>query len=257
MRRCFRCACPANTSDSTDDLVLGFKRGHWGKSSRQSRDGIRGDDNGLPASRQLPLMRPSPLTRLLWLLQDMWELSPLARLRGRVHALRDTRGAKVVAGLIVALLVVAGFIAARTVARAPDIASPRLATRVITVHQRVLRRVGDRLGTRGRLRTVYARGRTAYAHGPRMMIQRPALRTVNAVRVVTIPGGSRDGGTRTVLTPVTHTATQTGTRLVTVTHPITVVRTTTVVRTATVVRTTTVVSIKTVSVPITITVTVP
>ena len=191
-------------------------------------------------------MRPSALTRLLWLLQDMWELSPLAGLRGRVHALRDTRGAKVVAGLMVALLVVSGFMAARTVARAPDIASPRLTPRVITVHQRVLQQVGGHAGTRWRLRTVHAHGRTVYADGSRV-IQRPALRTVNAIRVVTSLARSKDGGTRTVVTPVTHTATQTSTRLVTVTHPITVVRTT--------VRTTTVVLIKTV--PITVTVTVP
>ena len=190
-------------------------------------------------------MRPSLLTRLFWLLQDIWELSPLARLRWRVRALRHTHTGKVVGGALAALLVAAGFIAARTVARAPDIAPPKSAPRVITVHRRVrvLQRVGDRLAARGRLRTVVAHGRT--------VTQGPALRTVNAVRVVTTPGAAGSAETRTVVAPVTDTATQTSTRLVTVTQPVTVTRPITVVRT------TTVVSIKTVSVPVTVTVTVP
>jgi len=190
-------------------------------------------------------MRPSLLTRLFWLLQDIWELSLLARLRWRVRALRHTHTGKVVGSAIAALLVAAGFIAARTVARAPDIASPKSAPRVVTVHRRmrVLQRVGDRLAARGRLRTVVAPGR--------MVRQGPALRTVNAVQVVTTPGGGGSAETRTVVAPVTDTATQTSTRLVTVTQPVTVTRPITVVRT------TTVVSIKTVSVPVTVTVTVP
>jgi hypothetical protein len=200
--------------------------------------------SGAPREVEPSVMRPSPLTRVLWLLQDIWELSPLARLHRPLHGLRDPRAAKAVGGLVVASLVVAGFIAARTVARAPNSASPPAATQVITVQRRVLQRVGDRLRTRRDPQTVYAHGRTVYAHG-RTVTQPPGLRTVNAVRVVTTPAGNGNGETRTVSTPVTDTVTRTSTRLVTVTRPVTVAATTTVVL------------IRTVSVPVTITVTVP
>jgi hypothetical protein len=189
-------------------------------------------------------MRPSLLTRLSWLLQDIWELSPLARLRRRVHTQRNTRGTKVAAAaLLAALLVFAGFVAARTVARAPDVASPQ-SPRVVTVQRRVLGRVGDRPGTRLRLRTVHAHGRTVYAHG-RTVTQTPVLGTVHAVRVVTTSVDGTNGEVRTVVTTARDTATETSVRLVTVTHPVTVVTTTTVL------------SIHTVSVPVTVTVTVP
>jgi hypothetical protein len=181
-------------------------------------------------------MRPSTLTRLHWWLQDLWELSPLARLRWRLHDLRATRGAKVVAGLVVALLVVAGFLAGRTVGRAPTFASPRLAPRVITVHRRVLNRVGGHPGSRWRLRTVRTHGRTVIG---------PSLQTVYAVRLVTAPGGGVHGNTRTVLAPVTDTKTETSTRVLTVTHPLTVVSTTTVIST------------RFVTLPVTVTVTLP
>jgi hypothetical protein len=184
-------------------------------------------------------MRPSPLTRLYWWLQDIWELSPLARLRWRLHEFGATRGAKVVAGALVALLVVVGFLAGRTVGRAPTSASAQSAPSVITVHRRVLQRVGGHPGhpgTRWRLRTVHANGRT---------VIRPSLQMVHAVRLVTTPAGGKNGDTRTVLAPVTNTKTETSTRLVTVTHPVTVVATTTVVST------------RSITLPVTVTVTVP
>ena len=183
-------------------------------------------------------MRPPFFTRLSWLLQDIWELSPLAGVRRRIHTLAGERGAKVVAGIVAALLVFVGFLAARTVARAPNgIAAPKSAPGVITVHRRVLQAAGGRRAGSGRIRTVYAHGRT--------VIQRPALRTVNNVRLVTLPAGDMTSRTRTVVTPVTATETHTSTRLVTVTHPVTVVTTNTVSL------------VKTVSVPVTVTVTVP
>jgi hypothetical protein len=188
-------------------------------------------------------MRPSPLTRLLWWFQDLWDLSPLARLRRRLHEFCATRGAKVAAGVVVAMLVVLGFLAGRTVGRAPTFASAQSAPRVITVHQRVLRRVAGVPGTRWRLRTVQAHGRTVYAHGRTVI--RPSLQTVQAVRRVTAPAGGENGNTRTVLAPVTNTKTETSTRLLTVTRPVTVVATTTVVST------------KSITLPVTVTVTVP
>jgi len=181
-------------------------------------------------------MRPSPLTRLHWWLQDIWELSPLARLRWRLHEFRATRGAKVFAGVLAALLVAVGFLAGRTVGRAPRSASAQLAPRVTTVHRRVLQQVGGQPGTRWRLRTVRAHGRT---------VIRPSLQTVHAVRLVTAPAGGKDGNTRTVLAPVTNTKTETSTRLVTVTRPVTVVATTTVIST------------RSITLPVTVTVTLP
>lgn len=183
-------------------------------------------------------MRPPLFTRLSWLLQDIWELSPLARVRRRIHSLAGERGAKVVAGLAAALLVLIGFLSARTVARAPSgIATPKSAPGVVTVHRRVLQAAGGRRAPSGQIRTVYEHGRT--------VTRSPALRTVNNVRLVTLPAGDMTSRTRTVAAPVTATETHTSTRLVTVTHPVTVVTTTTVS------------SVKTVSVPVTVTVTVP
>jgi hypothetical protein len=193
-------------------------------------------------------VRPSRLVRFRWWLQDLW----------------DPQDARVAVGLLVlAVLVLGGFLAARTVARA---ASPSEATapklHVVTQRVRVRERVHGRVVTHWRLRKVYAKART--------VMETQTIHTPHGIRVVTHPVTryhvvyrkhviKEHGRTRTVLQPVTTSQTRTSTstqvvtvtrtndRTVTVTQPVTVTETRTVVSTQT----------ETQTVPVTTTVTLP
>jgi hypothetical protein len=164
----------------------------------------------------------------------------LTRLRWRLEELRDAQDARVVVGILVlAVLVLGGFLVARTVARASTTASPS-PTREITVRQRVRVVRHGHIVTRWRTRTVKAQ-----------------VLTVRQTRTLDSASGvvTRPGQTRTVLRPVRKTST--ATRFATVTSPVTVTRLVTVEQPVTVVDTTTVVTTVTETVPVTVTVTVP
>lgn len=179
--------------------------------------------------------------------------SLLTRLRWRLEELRDAQDAKVIVGVLaLAALVGGGFLAARTVARASDVASPPTA-RVVTLRQTVP--LQGRVLTQLQLRKFIARGRTMMEtiHSPNgvRVVTRPVshYRTVYRKRLVTV-----NGKTRTVLQPLTQTQTLTDTQLVTITHGVT--NTVTVKQPVTVVVTNTVVSTETRTLPVTVTVTV-
>jgi len=79
-------------------------------------------------------MRPSPFTRFRWWLQDLW----------------DARDAKIALGMLVlAVLVVGGFLAARTVAHASVDTATRPKLHVVTLRQRVRTRVHGHVVTAG------------------------------------------------------------------------------------------------------------
>ncbi len=192
-------------------------------------------------------MRPSLFTRLRWKLDELRD-SP------------DWKG--VAAVVLLAVLVLGGFIAARTVAQASPAPPTQPAVRVVTMRQKVRVRVHGHLVTRWRLHKVYAKAQT--------VLETQTLHTPHGIRVVTHPVTRyqvvyrkhvvrRNGRTRTVLQPLTTTLTRTSTntQLVTVTRQVTNTRTVTVTQPVTVVDTTTVVSTETVTVPITITLTIP
>lgn len=173
----------------------------------------------------------------------------------------DARDAKVALGLLVlAILLLGGFLAARTVARASTAASTGPKLHVVTLRRRVRVRVNGHVVTRWRLRKVYAKAQT--------VMQTQTIHTPHGIRVVTHPVTRyhvvyrkhvvrRNGKTRTVRQPVTNSRTQTSTQLLTVTRQVTNDRTVTVTQPVTVVATTTVVSTQTDTVPVTITVTLP
>ena len=183
------------------------------------------------------------------------------RLRWRLEDLWDARDAKVALGMLgLAVLVVGGLLAARTVAHASADATTHPGLRVVTLRQRVRMRVHGRVVTRWRLRKVYAKAET--------VMQTQTIHTPHGLRVVTRPVTRyhvvyrkrvvrKNGRTRTVRQPVTNSGTQTSTQLVTVTRQVTNDRTVTVTQPVTVVATTTVVSTQTDTVPVTITVTLP
>ncbi|MFL5959863.1 MAG: hypothetical protein ACJ75G_06330 [Gaiellaceae bacterium] len=171
------------------------------------------------------------LTRLRWQLQDLW----------------DAWDARVIVGvLVLGVLVLGGFLAARAVAHASNSAATRPGVHVLTMREKVP--VGEH-GTQTALRTETIHTPT----GVRLVTHRVTrYRVVYRKHVV-----RTHGETRTVLRPVTNTRTSTSTssRLVTVTRQVTDTRT--VTQPVTVVSTTTVVSTETQTVPITITVTLP
>lgn len=173
----------------------------------------------------------SVLTRLRWQLQDLW----------------DAWDARVIVGvLVLGVLVLGGFLAARAVAHASNSAATRPGVHVLTMREKVP--VGEH-GTQTALRTETIHTPT----GVRLVTHRVTrYRVVYRKHVV-----RTHGETRTVLRPVTNTRTSTSTssRLVTVTRQVTDTRT--VTQPVTVVSTTTVVSTETQTVPITITVTLP
>jgi hypothetical protein len=162
-----------------------------------------------------------------------------SRLRWRLEELRHLDDAKVIAGLLlVVALTIGGFFAARTVARAS--AEPRIATRMVTLQQKV--RADGQVVTRSGLRKLYSQAQT--------VMRTQTIQTPQGIRLVTDPVTRyrvvyrRDlvtgpGETRTVTRQVTDS------QLVTVT------------RQRTMYVTTTVVSTKTATLPITVTVTVP
>ena len=165
----------------------------------------------------------------------------LTRLRWRLEELRDSQDARVVVGILVlAVLVLGGFLAARTVARASTATPSSATTRMITLRQRVHVIRHGHVVTRWRSRTVSAQVLT--------VMQTRTLDSANGP--VTLPGK-----TRTVLQQVRPTGA--ATRLVTVTREVTDSRVVTVEQPVTVVDTTTVVSTETESLPFTTTVTVP
>jgi hypothetical protein len=164
--------------------------------------------------------------------------------------------------LVLAVLVVAGFLAARTVAGGSPTAATQPAVRVVTMRQKVRVRAHDHLVTRWRTRKVYAQARTE--------LETQTIRTPAGIRVVTRPVThyrivyrqhlvTVRGETRTVLQPVTNTQTltSTSTQFVTLTRHVTDTQVATVTQPVTVLATTTVVSTATVTVPLTVTVTVP
>ena len=165
-------------------------------------------------------------------------------------------------GLLV--LVIGGFVAARAVAHASNVAATEPAVRVVTTRQKVLVRVHGHLVTRWRTHKIYEKGQTVLEtqtiHTPTgvRLVTRPVTRYRVVKHVVRV-----HGKTRTVVQPVTDTRTRTSTntQLVTVTHQSTDTRTVTqpvtVVQTTTVVSTETQTETETVTVPITITVTLP
>ena len=164
-------------------------------------------------------MQPSLRTRLRWWLQE----------------LRHIDDAKLIAGLLlIVALTFGGFLAARAVARTS--AAPRVATRMVTVQQKV--RVDGHVVTRSRLRGLYSRAqtvlRTQTIQTPQgiSLVTHPVTRYRVVYRKDLITGPAE---TRTVTRQVTDS------RVVTVTRQLVV--TTTVVKTDTL--------------PITITVTVP
>jgi hypothetical protein len=187
----------------------------------------------------------------------------LTRLRWWLEDLRDTQDAKIVSGLLVlAVLVVGGFFAARTVAHASTTGPTGAAMRIVTMRQKVRVREHGRVVTRWRLRRVRAQAQTVLetqlVHTPEgiRMVTRPVTRyrVVYRKHLVTVQGKAR-----TVLQPVTNTKTftSTSTQRVTVTDQVTDNQAVTVTKPVTVVATTTVVSTQTETVPLTITVTVP
>lgn len=185
--------------------------------------------------------KPSLLTRLRWRVEDFW----------------DGQDARVALGMLVlAVLVVGGFLAARTVAHASADTTTRPKLHVVTLRQRVRMRVHGHVVTRVRLRKVYEKGQT--------VMQTETIHTPHGIRVVTHPVTryhvvyrkhvvKKNGKTRTVLQPVTTSQTRTSTQLVTVTRQVTNDQTITVTQPVT----TTVVSTETDTVPVTTTVTLP
>lgn len=179
--------------------------------------------------------------RFRWWLQDLW----------------DARDAKIALGMLVlAVLVVGGFLAARTVAHASADSTNRPKVHVVTLRQRVRTRVHGHVVTRWRLRKVYAKAQTVMqtrtihtAHGTRV-VTRPVTRYHVVYRKHVV---RKNGKTRTVLRPVTTSQTRTNTQLVTVTRQVTDNRTVVVTQPVT----TTVVSTETDTVPVTVTVTLP
>lgn len=186
-------------------------------------------------------MRPSRFTRFRWWLQDLW----------------DAQDARVALGvLVLAVLVLGGFLAARTVAHASTDSTTGTKLHVVTLRQRVRTLVHGHVVTRWRLRKVYAKAQT--------VMQTQTIHTPHGIRVVTHPVTryhvvyrkhvvKKNGRTRTVLQPVTTSQTRTSTQLVTVTRQVTNNQTVVVTQPVT----STVVSTETDTVEVTVTVTLP
>ena len=197
------------------------------------------------------LMRPSLLTRIRWRLLDLREASSLTPLRWRLQDLRDAHGARAMVGLLLlAVLILGGFLAARTVARS-SAAPTRPVVRVVTrVRQRVRQRIHGHVVTRWRVRQISALAGTVTQtlhSSPRI---HDVYRVVYRKRLV-----RANGATRTILQPLTNTLTRT--QLVTVTRQVTDSQPITVTQPVTVVATKTVVSTETIPIPVTVTITVP
>jgi hypothetical protein len=189
--------------------------------------------------------------------------SLFTRIRWRLEELRDSADGKAI-GVVVLLgvLVLGGFLAARAVAGGSSSSTTQASVRVVTMRQKVRVRVHGRLVTRWQVRKVYAKAKT--------VLETQTIQTKNGIRVVTHPVTRyhvvyrkrvvrEHGKTRTVLQPLTttQTHTSTNTQLVTVTRQVTDTQVRTVTQPVTNLVTTTVVSTETDTVPVTVTVTTP